>query len=143
VGGEYCVGHDWLPPDGVLGRGVIDGDGAAGRGAAGAGFGAAAAGFGAAVLRFAGRLRAFAFLAADFFAPPFFAATRFFLRAGAAFFAFFFDFFVLDFAFFAMIVLPIGSAQISVRLKRTALETKAFIPPPYPFTAPPRRAQAA
>jgi hypothetical protein len=84
----------------------------------GAGFAAGALGFAA--------LRAFglalAFLAAGFLRALFFATTRFFLRAAAVFFVFFaflafafFDFFVFDFAFFAMIVLPIVSAQTSVR----------------------------
>jgi hypothetical protein len=83
-----------------------------------AGFGAAALGF-AAALRFA-FLGAFLtvflaaffdFLAADFRFALFLAATFFFFFfAGAAFFAFL-DFFVFDFAFFAMIVLLIVSAQ--------------------------------
>src|SRR6476661_4816029 len=67
---------------------------------AGAGFGAggffaAAAFFGAAAL---GAALAFAFLA-DFFGALFFATTRFFLRAGAAFTRFF-AFLAFDFAFF-------------------------------------------
>jgi hypothetical protein len=64
-------------------------------------------------------LRAFDFLAA-LFAPPFLATTRFALLAEAflAFLAFlpapfFFDFLVFDFAFFAMIVLPIVATQNS------------------------------
>src|SRR5207237_9719597 len=58
------------------------------------------------------------FLATDFFPAPFF-AERLVLRAAADFFVFFVFFaffaffaFVFDFAFFAMIVLPIVSAQI-------------------------------
>src|ERR1019366_3305905 len=60
----------------------------------------------------------------------FFATTRFFLRATAVFLVFFvffaflafafFDFLVFDFAFFAMIVLPIVAAQTSVRLSAQA-----------------------
>src|SRR5258708_5487335 len=75
-------------------------------------------------LRAFGFAFAFAFLAAGFLL--FLATTRFFLRATAAFLVFFvffaflpfgfFDFLVFDFAFFAMIVLPIVSAQIPVRL---------------------------
>jgi hypothetical protein len=91
-----------------LGAGAAIGLGAG----AGMGLGAGAIGF------------AFAFLAAGFLRALFFATTRFFLRATAAFLVFFvffafvfFDFLVFDFAFFAMIVLPIVSAQISVRLK--------------------------
>jgi hypothetical protein len=58
---------------------------------------------------------AFDFLAADFFAPPFLAAPRFaadffFFFAGAAFRPPF-DFLVFDFRFFAIIVLPMVSAQ--------------------------------
>jgi hypothetical protein len=62
-------------------------------------------------------------LAAGFLPALFLATARFFFRATAVFFVFFvflafafFDFLVFDFAFFAMIVLPIVSAQISVRL---------------------------
>jgi hypothetical protein len=58
----------------------------------------AGAGFGADLFRAA--------LRAGFLAALFFATTRFFLRAGAAFFAFL-AFFALVFRFFAMIVLPI------------------------------------
>jgi hypothetical protein len=125
-----------LGAGGAMGRGAGGatglGAGAAigGRGAGAAiGLGAAgfgAAGFGAAALGFAAALRpfGFAFLAADFLRALFFATARFFLRATATFFFVFFDFFafaffdflVFDFAFFAMIVLPIVSAQISVRL---------------------------
>ena len=56
-------------------------------------------------------LRAFGFdfLAAGLRAALFFAAARFFLRAGAAFLAF--RFFVFDFRFFAMIDLPIVAAS--------------------------------
>src|SRR5262249_3346709 len=73
-----------VPPNGEHEGGVYDGAGGA------AGFGA---GLGA----------AFGFFAATFFAA-FFATTRFFLRAGAAFFAFLFLVFDFDFfAFFAMI----------------------------------------
>jgi hypothetical protein len=53
-----------------------------------------------------------AFFAAGLRAAPFFLATFFFLRAGAArfaFFAFVFDFFA---RFFAMIDLPIVAAQV-------------------------------
>jgi hypothetical protein len=120
-----------LGAGGAMGLG---GGGAIGRGAGGAiGRGAGAAmglGAGAAALGLAVALRAFgfafAFLAADFLRALFFATARFFLRATATFFVFFvffaflpfafFDFLVFDFAFFAMIVLPIVSAQIPVRL---------------------------
>ncbi len=70
----------------------------------------------------AGLLAFFAFLAAGLRAALFFATTRFFLRAGAAFFARL-AFFVFDFAFFAffaMIDLPIVAAQISVRIDHAA-----------------------
>jgi hypothetical protein len=65
-------------------------------------------------------LRAFglAFLVAflaDFFAALFFAATFFFLRAGAAFFAFL-PFLVFDFAFFAFFAMIASrSLQLSSR----------------------------
>jgi hypothetical protein len=102
-----------LGAGGAMGLGA---GGAVGLGAAGLGMGAAALGLGLAALR--GLALALAFLAAGFL--PFFATTRFFLRAAAVFFVFFaflafafFDFFVFDFAFFAMIVLPIVSAQTS------------------------------
>jgi hypothetical protein len=107
-----------LGAGGAMGLGA---GGAVGLGAAGLGMGAAALGLGLAALRGFAFALAFAFLAAGFL--PFFATTRFFLRAAAVFFVFFaflafafFDFFVFDFAFFAMIVLPIVSAQTSVRL---------------------------
>jgi hypothetical protein len=107
---------------------------ATGLGATGLGAGAfGAAGLGAAAFGLAA-LRAFAFFGAAFLALLFLATARFFvLRAGAAFFAFLavlaLDFFVFDFAFFAMIVLPIVSAQISQRLERTAVWTEALVPP--------------
>jgi hypothetical protein len=134
AGGAIGVGAG-----GAMGLGA----GAAGLGAGAAGLGA---GFGAAAFGLATALRAFAFgfalaldlafalvfLAAGFLRALFFATTRFFLRAAAVFFVFFvflafafFDFFVFDFAFFAMIVLPIVSAQISVRL---SVRPKAPLP---------------
>ena len=83
---------------------------------AGAGFGAggffaAAAFFGAAAL---GAALAFAFLA-DFFGALFFATTRFFLRAGAAFTRFF-VFLVFDFAFFAFFAM-IASRSLRLRIR--------------------------
>jgi hypothetical protein len=83
---------------------------------AGAGFGAggffaAAAFFGAAAL---GAALAFAFLA-DFFGALFFATTRFFLRAGAAFTRFF-AFLVFDFAFFAFFAM-IASRSLRLRIR--------------------------
>ena len=83
---------------------------------AGAGFGAggffaAAAFFGAAAL---GAALAFAFLA-DFFGALFFATTRFFLRAGAAFTRFF-VFLVFDFAFFAFFAM-IASRSLRFRIR--------------------------
>jgi hypothetical protein len=116
MGDVECVGAAglWLGAEGMAGRGGgaagRGGGGAAGLGAGGAaGLGAAgAAAFGLAALRAFG----FAFLAA------FLATTRFFLRAGAVFLAFLaflaFDFLVFDFAFFAMIVLPIVATRIPV-----------------------------
>ena len=99
---QFCSGVDT--------RGAADAAGArcgAGGAAAGAGLaGAATLALGAATLRALG----FAFLAADFFAALFFAAERFFVRPGAAIFAFF-VFLVFDLAILAMIVLPIVSAQ--------------------------------
>jgi hypothetical protein len=98
-----------------------DQDGAAGVGAAGAG--AAAAGFGAAFLRGAAAFfgaaffGAAAFLDFDFFAPDFFALLFFtedffFFRAGAAFLLLFaFLVFAFDFRFFAIINLPMVSAN--------------------------------
>ncbi|MFL6798829.1 MAG: hypothetical protein ACJ8F3_15575 [Xanthobacteraceae bacterium] len=53
----------------------------------------------------------FADLFAAPFLPDFFAAERFFLRPGAAFFAFP-PLLVFDFLFFAMISLPIVAARI-------------------------------
>ncbi len=107
-----------------LGAGAAMGLGAGGAIGLGAGFGAGFD-FVAAALGLEAALRAFgfAFLAAGFLPALFLATTRFFFRATAVFFVFFvflafafFDFLVFDFAFFAMIVLPIVSAQISVRL---------------------------
>jgi hypothetical protein len=100
------------PPPELDPKGDQDGEGA---GAAGAG--AAAAGFGAAFFRGAAFL-AFAFLGADFFAPDFFALLFFtedfffFFFAGAAFLPLFaFLVFAFDFRFFAIICLPMVSAN--------------------------------
>jgi hypothetical protein len=110
---------------------------------AGAGFGAggffaAAAFFGAAAL---GAALAFAFLA-DFFGALFFATTRFFLRAGAAFTRFFvflaFDF--AFFAFFAMIAsrslrLRVRFANATIRYIATAAAAPAVLESPFPANA--------
>ena len=116
-----------------LGAGAAMGLGAGGAIGLGAAF-AAALGFGAAfdlaalgleaALRAFGFAFAFAFLAGGFLPELFLATARFLLarhsrlfRLSSSFLAFaFFDFLAFDFAFFAMIVLPIVSAQISVRL---------------------------
>jgi len=110
---------------------------------AGAGFGAggffaAAAFFGAAAL---GAALAFAFLA-DFFGALFFATTRFFLRAGAAFTRFF-VFLVFDFsffAFFAMIAsrslrLRVRFANATIRYIATAAAAPAVLESPFPANA--------
>ena len=110
---------------------------------AGAGFGAggffaAAAFVGAAAL---GAALAFAFLA-DFFGALFFATTRFFLRAGAAFTRFFvflaFDF--AFFAFFAMIAsrslrLRVRFANATIRYIATAAAAPAVLESPFPANA--------
>lgn len=110
---------------------------------AGAGFGAggffaAAAFFGAAAL---GAALAFAVLA-DFFGALFFATTRFFLRAGAAFTRFFvflaFDF--AFFAFFAMIAsrslrLRVRFANATIRYIATAAAAPAVLESPFPANA--------
>lgn len=93
-----------LSPKPELAGGAHDGAGAGAgsdAGIAGAGFLAGALRFGAAFFaaRFAG------FLAADF-------AAFFFLRAGAAFFFDFVDFFFAFARFFAMIVLPIQATTV-------------------------------
>ena len=89
-------------------------------GAAGAWCGAVGAAAEAGLAGAATLALGFAFLAADFFATLFFTAELFFIRLGAAFFAFF-VFLVFDFAFLAMIVLPIDSAQVSVPFNRSGL----------------------
>jgi len=107
---------------------------------AGAGFGAggffaAAAFFGAAAL---GAALAFAFLA-DFFGALFFATTRFFLRAGAAFTRFF-VFLVFDFAFFAFFAmiasrslrLRVRFANATIRYIATAAAVPAVLESPFP-----------
>ena len=112
----------------------------------GAGFGAGgflgAAGFGAEALGAAvfGAALAFGFVfLADFLAALFFATTRFFLRAGAAFFAFLvFDF--AFFAFFAMIAsrslrLRIRFANATVRHIATAAASPAVLEIPLPANA--------
>jgi|SRR6476620_11308258 len=110
---------------------------------AGAGFGAggffaAAAFFGAAAL---GAALAFAFLA-DFFGALFFATTRFFLRAGAAFTRFF-VFLVFDFAFFAFFAmiasrslrLRVRFANATIRYIATAAAVPAVLESPFPANA--------
>lgn len=110
---------------------------------AGAGFGAggffaAAAFFGAAAL---GAALAFAFLA-DFFGALFFATTRFFLRAGAAFTRFF-AFLVFDFAFFAFFAmiasrslrLRVRFANATIRYIATAAAAPAVLESPFPANA--------
>lgn len=110
---------------------------------AGAGFGAggffaAAAFFGAAAL---GAALAFAFLA-DFFGALFFATTRFFLRAGAAFTCFF-VFLVFDFAFFAFFAmiasrslrLRVRFANATIRYIATAAAAPAVLESPFPANA--------
>jgi hypothetical protein len=110
---------------------------------AGAGFGAggffaAAAFFGAAAL---GAALAFAFLA-DFFGALFFATTRFFLRAGAAFTRFF-VFLVFDFAFFAFFAmiasrslrLRVRFANATIRYIATAAAAPAVLENPFPANA--------
>src|SRR6267142_703740 len=110
----------------------------------GAGFGAGgflgtaafgAAGFGAAL--------AFGCIfLADFLAALFFAATRFFLRAGAAFTRFF-AFLVFDFAFFAFFAmiasrslrLRIRFANATVRHITTAAASPAVLEIPLPASA--------
>jgi hypothetical protein len=125
------------------GRGIVGamglGAGAAGLGGAITGLGAGAgAGLGAAAFGFAADF-GFALRAADFLALPFLAAARFLPRAGAARLVFFvflaflaFDFLVFDFAFFAMIVLPIVAAQISIRLERTECADRGAPAPTVP-----------
>ena len=88
----------------------------------GAGFGAGgffgAAAFGAAAFGAAafGAALAFGFVfLADFLAALFFATTRFFLRAGAAFTRFF-AFLVFDFAFFAFFAM-IASRSLRLRIR--------------------------
>ena len=110
---------------------------------AGAGFGAggffaAAAFFGAAAL---GAALDFAFLA-DFFGALFFATTRFFLRAGAAFTRFF-AFLVFDFAFFAFFAmiasrslrLRVRFANATIRYIATAAAAPAVLESPFPANA--------
>ena len=110
---------------------------------AGAGFGAggffaAAAFFVAAAL---GAALAFAFLA-DFFGALFFATTRFFLRAGAAFTRFF-VFLVFDFAFFAFFAmiasrslrLRVRFANATIRYIATAAAAPAVLESPFPANA--------
>ena len=110
---------------------------------AGAGFGAggffaAAAFVGAAAL---GAALAFAFLA-DFFGALFFATTRFFLRAGAAFTRFF-VFLVFDFAFFAFFAmiasrslrLRVRFANATIRYIATAAAAPAVLESPFPANA--------
>ena len=110
---------------------------------AGAGFGAggfftAAAFFGAAAL---GAALDFAFLA-DFFGALFFATTRFFLRAGAAFTRFF-VFLVFDFAFFAFFAmiasrslrLRVRFANATIRYIATAAAAPAVLESPFPANA--------
>lgn len=110
---------------------------------AGAGFGAggffaAAAFFGAAAL---GAALAFAFLA-DFYGALFFATTRFFLRAGAAFTRFF-VFLVFDFAFFAFFAmiasrslrLRVRFANATIRYIATAAAAPAVLESPFPANA--------
>ena len=104
---------DGEPMPGMGARGTAGAAGArCGAGGAAAGAGLA----GAATLRALG----FAFLTTDLFAALFFAAELFFVRPGAAFFAFF-VFLVFDFVSLAIIVLPIVSAQVSVQFNRSAL----------------------
>jgi hypothetical protein len=106
------------PPNGVPKPPGVDdgklGDGDDGVIGAGPGFGAIigiGAGFGAGF--FATAFFAFLVFLAAFFIP-------FFLRAGAARFAFL-DFFAFDFfRFFAMIVLPIGSTKLLATHNATA-----------------------
>ena len=115
----------------MLGAGAGAGFGAGGFFAAAAFFGAAA--FGAAL--------AFAFLA-DFFGALFFAATRFFLRAGAAFTRFF-VFLVFDFAFFAFFAmiasrslrLRVRFANATIRHIATAAASPAVLESPFPANA--------
>jgi hypothetical protein len=110
-----------VSPKPELAGGAHDGAGAgagagSGAGIAGAGFLAGALRFGAAFFaeRFTG------FRAADF-------ATFFFLRAGAAFFFVFVDFF-LAFAFFAMIVLPIQATTMKLQSASVRGRVHATIP---------------
>jgi hypothetical protein len=115
----------------MLGAGVGAGFGAGG-------FFAAAAFFGAAAL---GAALAFAFLA-DFFGALFFATTRFFLRAGAAFTRFF-VFLVFDFAFFAFFAmiasrslrLRVRFANATIRYIATAAAAPAVLESPFPANA--------
>ena len=115
----------------MLGAGAGAGFGAGGFFAAAAFFGAAA--FGAAL--------AFAFLA-DFFGALFFATTRFFLRAGAAFTRFF-VFLVFDFAFFAFFAmiasrslrLRVRFANATIRYIATAAAAPAVLESPFPANA--------
>jgi hypothetical protein len=115
----------------------------------GAGFGAGgflgAAGFGAEALGAAvfGAALAFGFVfLADFLAALFFATTRFFLRAGAAFTRFF-AFLVFDFAFFAFFAmiasrslrLRIRFANATVRHIATAAASPAVLEIPLPANA--------
>jgi hypothetical protein len=145
-----------LGAGGAIGLGAAMGLGTGGAMGLGTGLGAAAFGLATGLRAFAlGFALALAFLAAGFLRAPFFATTRFFLRAAAVFFVFFvflafafFDFLVFDFAFFAMIVLPIVSAQISVRLSvrlehprraDTCRAERGAPAPPYPSNPRPRR----
>ena len=96
----------------MLGAGAGTGLGAGGF------FGAAAfrpAAFGAAAFGAAAFRAAFAFLADFLAALFFFATTRFFLRAGAAFTRFF-AFLVFDFAFFAFFAM-IASRSLRLRIR--------------------------
>ena len=128
----------------MLGAGAGTGAGFGAGGFLGAaGFGAA--GFGAAALGAAafGAALAFGFVfLADFLAALFFATTRFFLRAGAAFTRFF-AFLVFDFAFFAFFAmiasrslrLRIRFANATVRHIATAAASPAVLEIPLPANA--------
>jgi hypothetical protein len=132
----------------MLGAGAGTGFGAGGFFGAAA-FGAAAFGaaaFGAAAFGAAAFRAAFAFgfaFLADFLAALFFfATTRFFLRAGAAFTRFF-AFLVFDFAFFAFFAmiasrslrLRIRFANATIRHIATAAASPAVLETPLPANA--------
>jgi hypothetical protein len=128
----------------MLGAGAGTGTGFGAGGFLGAAaFGAA--GLGAAALGAAafGAALAFGFIfLADFLAALFFATTRFFLRAGAAFTRFF-AFLVFDFAFFAFFAmiasrslrLRIRFANATVRHIATAAASPAVLEIPLPANA--------